>query len=71
MMAKRKLDDTKVRELLIDRGVVNLREFGYPDCTAENIMQDMVYKAFFKSMLEDNKGHGYDKQINALLAEIK
>ncbi len=41
-----------IRETLIERGVENLREFGYGHATKENILTDEVYWAFFKSMLE-------------------
>lgn len=57
--------------MLVTAGVKNLREFGYPDVNAENILTDKIYSAFFKSMLNDNLGKGYDKDINALLEEIK
>ena len=39
---------------LIAAGVRNLREFGYPDCDAENILTDSIYSRFFLSMLEEN-----------------
>jgi len=58
-----------MKDKLIAAGVKNLREFGYPKCNAENILTDMVYKAFFVSMLKDNKGHSpqVDKAIDELL----
>lgn len=61
-----------MREKLIAAGVRNLHEFGYKNCTAENIMTDDIYKLFFKSMLEENKGNGeaIDKEIDTLLSEI-
>jgi hypothetical protein len=60
-----------IREHLIAAGVKNLKEFGYPDVNAENLLTDIVYSGFFASMLRDNLGQGVDEQINALLAEIK
>lgn len=60
-----------VREKLIAAGVRNLKEFGYPEVNAENILTDQIYSAFFKSMLDDNKGKGADAAIDALLKEIK
>jgi len=51
-------------------GARNLQEFGYPDVTADNITSDPIYSQFFALMLRDNLGHGFDKEINALLAEI-
>jgi hypothetical protein len=63
---------TKLRKQLIDAGVNNLREFGYPNCNADNILTDRIFAPFFKSMLEENLGNGeqYDREINALLNEI-
>lgn len=58
---------TTIETKLIEAGVKNLREFGYPDCNSENILTDQIYSAFFKSMLEDNKGKGVDKEIDALI----
>ena len=59
-----------MRDKLIAAGVRNLKEFGYPSVTPENILTDIIYSGFFKSMLEDNLGKGADDAINALLAEI-
>jgi uncharacterized membrane protein YgcG len=47
-----------------------MREFGYPDVNAENIITDQVYSMFFDSMLKDNLGHGVDKAIESLRSEI-
>ena len=58
---------------LIEAGVENLREFGYPNCDKNNILTDKIYRAFFLSMLEDNKGKaGYlaDKAIESLIAKV-
>lgn len=60
-----------VTEKLIAAGVRNLKEYGYPSVTAENILTDRIYSAFFKSMLEDNKGKGVDAEIDALLTRIE
>ena len=59
------------RAKIIAAGVRNLKEFGYPSVTADNILTDQIYSAFFKSMLEDNKGKGADGVINDLLKEIE
>ena len=58
------------RHVLIQSGIRNLKEFGYPDVTAENILTDRIYKKFFASMLEDNLGKGYDDAIKELTKEI-
>ena len=42
-----------MKDKLIATGVKNLREFGYPHCTKDNILTDMVYCKFFLSMLKD------------------
>lgn len=62
-----------VRQQLLKAGVKNLREFGYPDCDTTSILTDPIYKAFFASMLKDNKGHGahIDIQIDKLLGQIE
>lgn len=59
-----------IRKTLIIAGVKNLKEFGYPSVNAENILTDDIFKRFFKSMLEDNMGKGYDKEVGALLKEV-
>jgi hypothetical protein len=59
-----------VRDRLISAGVKNLKEFGYPGCTKDNILTDYVYKRFFISMLKDNLGKGADTEINQLLKEL-
>jgi hypothetical protein len=42
-----------LQDRLIAAGVANLREFGYPHCTKENILTDMIYRRFFLSMLKE------------------
>ena len=62
-----------IREKLIEAGVKNLKEFGYPSVDSKNILTDVVYSAFFIRMLKDNLGvnKDIDKEINILLKEIK
>jgi len=66
------MTNEQIKEHLLKAGVKNLREFGYDNVTTKTILTDEVYKEFFKSMLEDNKG--YEKQvdevINKLLLEV-
>lgn len=62
---------SEIRTKLIAAGVKNLKEFGYPDVTADNILTDLIYGGFFLSMLRDNLGLGFDKQINELIAEVR
>ena len=62
-----------MKDKLIAAGVKNLRAYGYPDCNAENILTDMIYREFFASMLRDNKGKGgaeADQAIDELLAVV-
>lgn len=62
------------RKKLIEAGVKNLKQFGYPRCTAENILTDAVYKAFFRRMLEDDGNVTKNREVEAartgLLAEL-
>jgi len=66
------MTNEQIREHLLNAGVKNLKEFGYPEVTTETILTDEVYKEFFKSMLEDNKGNGkqIDEVIDQLLSEV-
>lgn len=64
------MTDEQITNALIKAGVRTLQEFGYEHCTAENIMTDEVYRQFFRSMLKDNLGQGYDAQINTLLERL-
>jgi hypothetical protein len=67
------MEDKQIKEHLIKAGVKNLKEFGYPNVTIDNILTDEVYKGFFKNMLNDNKGKStsqVDKVINELLNSI-
>ena len=66
------MTNEQIREHLLKSGVKNLKEFGYPEVTTETILTDEVYKEFFKSMLEDNKGNGkqVDEVIDQLLSEV-
>ena len=51
-----------MRYKIIETGVRNLKEFGYPNASKNNILTDPIYSAFFKSMLEDNLGKALTKQ---------
>jgi hypothetical protein len=59
-----------VRAQLIKAGVSNLVQFGYGHASADNILTDEIYRKFFRSMLTDNLGQGFDREINGLIAEI-
>ena len=62
----------KVRDTLIHAGARNLREYGYLDASADNILTVPVFAAFFRSMLESNLGHGdeADRITRDLIDEI-
>ena len=62
-----------IKEAIVNAGVKNLREFGYPDVNAENIFTDEVYKEFFRSMINENMGFGVrtDIALKELLSKIK
>jgi hypothetical protein len=68
-----KADNRTIRQKLIEAGVKNLQRFGYPDCNAENILTDYVYKQFFLSMLNDNisRDKKIDEEIEKLKKEIE
>lgn len=61
------------RERLINAGVKPLKQYGYPECNADNILTDTIYKEFFKSILKDNLGvqESTDVAIKSLLKEIQ
>jgi hypothetical protein len=59
------------KDKLVIAGVRNLKEFGYPNVTAANILTDQIYSSLFKAMLEENREHGVDAEIAELLAEIE
>ena len=58
-----------IRDKLVEAGVKNLKEFGYPSCNNQNILTDRIFKPFFVSMLRENLGKGVDAEIKALLKE--
>ena len=62
-----------MRDKLIQNGVNNLKEFGYPNANTENILTDLIYASMFKSMLNDNIGHrpDLDLVIEKLLIDIE
>ena len=61
-----------IKQKIIANGVKNLRAFGYPKVTEENILTDKIYSAFFESLLNDNFGNGeeIDKALREIQADI-
>jgi hypothetical protein len=72
---KRAIDGQQMmEEKLIAAGVKNLHEYGYPYCSKSNILTDQIYRAFFVSMLKENKGKAgatVDMAIDSLLAKCE
>jgi len=64
----------QLRAKLIQGGVRNLREFGYPGCDETNILSDRIYSRFFLRILEENKEDSRLQQaipvIDGLIEEI-
>lgn len=62
-----------MEEKIINAGVHNLKQFGYPAVNSENIFTDEVYSLFFKNMLNDNLGVSFeiDQVIQKILSKIK
>lgn len=63
-------EPTAEQRAIILSGVKNLNYFGYPKASEHNIMTDMVYRKFFRGMLEDNLGKGADEHIQPLIDRI-
>lgn len=61
-----------VRHTLLEAGVRNLMEFGYPSVNTENITKDYIFRKFFRSMLEQTleEAPRFKTEIEALMAEI-
>lgn len=66
-----------LRDKALEQGASSLREFGYPNCTAENILSVSIYRAFFYRMVNQSlsaaKNTGDTESTAALtdlLAEI-
>jgi hypothetical protein len=59
---------SKAKEMIINNGIKNLKEFGYPSVNNENIFTDAIYSQMFKRMLEKNKGE--DEQIDIIIDDI-
>ena len=61
-----------IEQKIIEKGIKNLKEFGYPNVDKDNIFTDLIFSQMFKSMLEDNKGHrdDIDIAIDKLLDKI-
>lgn len=56
-------------EMLLDAGVRNLKEFGYPKVNSKNIVTDYVYSEFFSRMLNDS--YGKSPSIDSAIKKIR
>lgn len=67
------MEKEEIKRSLIKVGVKNLKEYGYPKVDESNILTDKIYSAFFKEMLEQNKGvsNKIDVAINEVINSIK
>ena len=63
------MTNEQIKDKLLTAGVSNLKQFGYPEVNKENILTDVIYAGFFKSMLNDNKGQA-GKQVDAVIYEL-
>lgn len=57
----------RIQQRLIAAGVRNLQKYGYREVTPENILTQPIYAAFFREMLKDNLGQGFDTHIESVL----
>lgn len=55
------------RHHLLMAGVRNLKEFGYPDVSIQNVATDPLYRKFFRKMLIDAE---QEPEVVELLNEI-
>lgn len=60
------MSNEEIKSKLLAAGVKNLKDFGYPHVTTENILTDEVYSEFFKSMLKENKGQS-TRQVDTVM----
>jgi len=63
------MTNEQIKDKLLTAGVSNLKQFGYPEANKENILADVIYAGFFKSMLNDNKGQA-GKQVDTVIDEL-
>lgn len=59
-----------LKRILIKNGIKNLKEYGFPQVNQENIITDMIYSGFFKSMLKDAKADAVEIGTSALTLAI-
>jgi len=45
---------TKMQKQIVENGVQNLKEFGYPNVDKKNIFTDSIYNPFFVHMLKES-----------------
>jgi hydroxylamine reductase (hybrid-cluster protein) len=65
------MDRKVIRTKLIQAGIKNLKEFGYPHADESNIFTDMIYSQMFASMLDDESNVGLSRDVDAVREELK
>jgi hypothetical protein len=65
-----------IENKLIQNGIKNLKEFGYPLVNEKNILTDIIYSKFFSSMLNQCKKKAKNKKdiitaCNSLINKIE
>jgi len=60
-----------IADNIVERAVINIKEFGYSEVNSDNIFTDYIYSRFFKNILKDNFGSGYDDEIKYLLSKLE
>lgn len=64
------MENNKIRQVLINNGIKNLNEFGYPDVNEHNLLTDLIYASFFQSMLKQSREIATSKSMNDIVSEI-
>jgi hypothetical protein len=59
-----------IKKSIVVSGVKNLKEYGYSEVTEDNIITDVVYSGFFKSMLKDNLGQSGNGAVEEVIQEL-
>jgi len=74
-VSKKQTASEETRRKLLENGARNLRNFGYPDATAENILDVMIFRELFKAMLKDDENVNLSRAVEhakeELLTEIE
>lgn len=61
----------QIKERIIENGVDNLKEFGYPTVDQNNILTDRIFARFFLSMLNDKVNQVNNKDVTDVIEQLK